>query len=142
MLLSVQGILLIALGFVFGLTGSIGGMVLGLVLTMLLGGACSAASNALALTTKSEDVHGARSSTASRFPVLLLSGILLPMTLGPTWLQRASDVMPVRWVVDAVRTSFNGAYDATPMAWGVGWTVVLTALGLWWGTATFRRENS
>ena len=29
-------------------------------------------------------------------PVLLLSGILLPMTLGPEWLQRVSDFMPFR----------------------------------------------
>src|SRR5450756_1911965 len=55
-LLFVQCIVLIALGFAFGLTGSIAGMFLGLILTVLLGGACSATSNAIALTTKSEDV--------------------------------------------------------------------------------------
>ena len=40
-------------------------------------------------------------------PVLLLSGILLPMTIGPTWLQRASDFMPTRHIVDAVRGWFE-----------------------------------
>ncbi|MDQ1574042.1 MAG: type transport system permease protein, partial [Actinomycetota bacterium] len=41
-LLAVQGIVLIALGFAFGMRGSLGGMILGLILTMFLGGACSA----------------------------------------------------------------------------------------------------
>ena len=77
-------------------------MVLGIVLTLLVGGACAAASNALALTTKSEDVM-APVINMVMMPVLLLSGILLPMTLGPQWLQRVSDFMPFRWIVDAVR---------------------------------------
>ena len=43
-------------------------------------------------------------------PVLLLSGILLPMTIGPDWLQRTSDFMPFRWITDAVRGSFVGDF--------------------------------
>ena len=72
------------------------------LLTLLIGGACAAASNALALTTKSEDVM-APVINMVMMPVLLLSGILLPMTIGPAWLERASDFMPIRHVVDGVR---------------------------------------
>ena len=86
---------------------SVGGVVVGIALTLLIGGACAAASNALALTTKSEDVM-APVINMVMMPVLLLSGILLPMTLGPAWLQRASDFMPFRWIVDAVRGGFAG----------------------------------
>ena len=32
-------------------------------------------------------------------PVLLLSGILLPMTLAPAWLQTISDINPLKHVV-------------------------------------------
>lgn len=75
-------------------------------------------------------------------PVLLLSGILLPMTIGAAWLERASDFMPFRWVVDAVRTSFAGEFAASAMLWGSVWAAVLFVLSVWWGTATFRRENA
>ena len=77
------------------------------LITLLVGGACAAASNALALTTKSEDVM-APVINIVMMPVLLLSGILLPMTLGPDWLERVSDFMPFRWITDAVRDVFAG----------------------------------
>jgi ABC-2 type transport system permease protein len=75
-------------------------------------------------------------------PVLLLSGILLPMSIGPHWLSRASDFMPIRWIVDAVRSAFGGGFDGSKMFWGTGWAVVLFVLAVWWGTATFRKENA
>ena len=106
--LFVQALILVGLGYVLGMRRARGaGVVLGIALTLLVGGACAAASNALALTTKSEDVM-APVINMVMMPVLLLSGILLPMTLGPAWLIRASDFMPTRWVVDAVRESFAG----------------------------------
>jgi ABC-2 type transport system permease protein len=43
-------------GFLMGVDASPIGMLHGVLLTLLIGGACAAASNALALTTKSEDV--------------------------------------------------------------------------------------
>ncbi len=103
-------------------------------------GACAAASNALALTMKSEDVM-APVINMVMMPVLLLSGILLPMTIGPAWLERASDFMPIRHVVDAVRDSFGGDFASSGLLWGTAGPV-LFVLAIWWGTATFRRENS
>jgi ABC-2 type transport system permease protein len=139
--LLVQAVILIALGYALGMDASLGGLLLGVLLTLLIGGACAAASNALALTTKSEDVM-APVINVVMMPVLLLSGILLPMTIGPAWLVRASDFMPIRHVVDAVRQSFAGDLASSSMFWGSLWSVVLFVLALWWGTATFRRENA
>lgn len=139
--LFVQALILVVLGYIMGMDASFGGMVLGIVLTLLVGGACAAASNALALTTKSEDVM-APVINMVMMPVLLLSGILLPMTIGPEWLQTVSDFMPIRHVVDAVRGSFMGDFAADTLMWGVGWTVLLLGLSLWWGTRTFRKENA
>ena len=139
--LFVQAIILVILGYVMGMDASLRGMVLGVLLTLLIGGACAAASNALALTTKSEDVM-APVINMVMMPVLLLSGILLPMTIGPGWLQSVSDFMPIRHVVDAVRGSFFGELTTSSMLWGSLWSVVLFALALWWGTRTFRKENA
>jgi len=74
--------------------------------------------------------------------VLLLAGIMLPMTLGPKWLQQSANLMPTKWVVQATRDLFVGHFTTNAVMWGVGWAVVLFGLGLWWGTSTFRRENA
>lgn len=133
--------MLIGLAFLFGLTGSIPGMFLGLLLTVLLGAACAAASNALALTTKSEDVMAPLINSIA-LPVLLLSGILLPMTIGPQWLQIVSDFIPTKYIVNAIRELFTGDFFTITVFWGVLWTLVLFAAGLWVGTRTFRKENA
>ena len=138
--LFVQALILVVLGFVLGMDASLPGLVLGVLLTLLIGGACAAASNALALTTKSEDVM-APVINMVMMPVLLLSGILLPMTIGPAWLERGSDFMPIRHVVDAVRSSFAGRFDGASLAWGSFWAVALFVVAMWWGTSTFRKED-
>jgi ABC-2 type transport system permease protein len=139
--LFVQALILVGLGTWLGMRASFGGVVIGIALTLLIGGACAAASNALALTTKSEDAMGPVINMVM-MPVLLLSGILLPMTLGPLWLQRASDFMPFRWIVDAVRGTFAGTVAASTLVWGVAWALGLFAVALWWGTAVFRKEEA
>ena len=139
--LFVQALILVALGLALGMRASFWGAAIGIALTLLIGGACAAASNALALTTKSEDVM-APVINMVMMPVLLLSGILLPMTLGPAWLERTSDFMPFRWIVDSVRGTFAGHVAATTMMWGVIWAVGLFVVALWWGTAVFRKENA
>lgn len=42
-------------------------------------------------------------------PVLLLSGILLPMTLAPAWLPHIAEANPFFHVVDGARAAFRGA---------------------------------
>ncbi len=139
--LFVQALILVGLGYLIGMEAPFWGAVLGIALTLLLGGACAASSNALALTTKSEDTM-APIINMVMMPVLLLSGILLPMTLGPEWLQKVANVMPTKHVVDAVRNSFLGDFTVSALGWGIAWTFILLAASLWWGTATFRRENA
>ncbi len=139
--LFVQALILVLLGWAMGMRGSVIGVIVGIVITLLIGGACAAASNALALTTKSEDVM-APVINMVLMPVLLLSGILLPMTLGPAWLQRLSDFMPFRWIVDGVRDTFGGDMATMAVLWSVLAAAVLAALGTWWGTSVFRKENA
>ncbi len=150
--LLVQALVLVVLGYFLGMRGSVVGMVLGVVLTLLIGGACAASSNAIALTTKSEDVM-APLMNAILMPILLLSGILLPMSLGSAWLQNVSDVIPIKHIVTAVRDTFLGEWStdtvmfgstwAVPqVVWGGFWAVLLAGLALLWGTRVFKRENA
>ena len=112
-----------------------------LVVIALLGAAFASVSYALALTLKSEDAF-APLLNAFVLPVLLLSGILLPMTLAPGWLQAISDVNPLKHIVEGTRAFFIGGYDTSIAWWGLALTVVLAVLGWVFGVRRFRRESS
>jgi ABC-2 type transport system permease protein len=137
----VQGSLLIGLGFLFGLRGSIGGMLLGFGLALALSTAVASAGYALGLTLKSEDSLAAVANGVA-LPILLLSGILLPMTIAPQWLQTVSDFVPVKHIVQGIRDLFVGDFLTAGVAWGIVWTVILIIAGLWIGTRTFRKQNA
>jgi ABC-2 type transport system permease protein len=139
--LVVQSVLLVLVSLLFGLRAPLVGVVLTLVVVALLGAALSAVSYALALTLKSEDAF-APLLNAVVFPVLLLSGILLPMSLAPGWLQAISDVNPFKHIVEGARAFFAGNYSTSTAWWGLGLTLALVLLGWWFGVRRFKRESS
>jgi ABC-2 type transport system permease protein len=139
--LFVQSLILVALGLAIGMRGSAAGIALGVLITLVIGGACAAASNALGMATKSEDVM-APVINVVMMPILLLSGILLPMTLGPEWLQKLSDLMPVKWIVDAIRDSFAGTFGTGTILAGGLTAVVFLVIASWWGTSTFQKDDA
>jgi ABC-2 type transport system permease protein len=138
--LLVQGIVLVLVSLLLGLRAPVLGVVLTLVVIGLLGAAFSAVSYALALTLKSEDAF-APLLNAVVLPVLLLSGILLPMSLAPGWLQGISDVNPLKHVVEGTRAFFTGDYGSSTAWWGLGLTVAMAVLGWWFGVRRFKRES-
>ncbi len=115
--LTVQGALLITLAVPFGLRTPISGALLSLALVAVLGLAMSSASYGLALKLKSEDAS-APVQNSIIVPVLLLSGVLLPMSLAPTWLFTVSRFNPFVYVVDATRAAFVGDSPARPSCSG------------------------
>jgi ABC-2 type transport system permease protein len=139
--LVVQGILLVLVSIPLGLRAPLLGIVLTLLVIALLGAAFASISYALALTLKSEDAF-APLLNAFILPVLLLSGILLPMSLAPGWLQTISDINPLKHVVEGARSFFNGSYDTSTAWWGAGLTVLLVVLGWAFGVRRFKRESA
>jgi ABC-2 type transport system permease protein len=139
--LVVQGLLLTLLSLLFGLRAPVGAVVLALVLVAVLALAMSSASYALALRLKSEDALAPVLNTIV-LPVLLLSGILLPMTLAPAWLFAVSRANPFVYVVDAERAIFQGDLLTTTVLVGLGVSVLLVVLTVGWGVRTFQRESA
>ena len=74
--------------------------------------------------------------------VLLLSGILLPMTLAPAWLQRLAQVNPFSHVVDGARAAFQNKFDDGSLVIGLVSAAVLAVVGLAVATRTFQRESA
>lgn len=102
-----QMLLLVLLAWPFGLHIDGAGVVVAMALLVLVGLAFAAVSYTLALVLKSEDAL-APLLNAVGVPLMLLSGILLPLSLAPGWLQTIGDVNPLSHAVDAARALFNG----------------------------------
>ena len=92
-ILLAQSTLLILVAIPFGLEIDPVGAVLTLGIVALVGLTFSSLSYTLALVTKSEDAF-APIAQAVTLPLLLLSGIMLPMALAPDWLQTLSSAQP------------------------------------------------
>lgn len=139
--LVVQGTVLVLAALAFGLSAPIGDLVLGVALVAVLGAAFASASYAAGLLLKTEDSMASVLNSIA-LPLLLLSGILLPMTLAPGWLRVVSDVNPVKHVVDAVRSVFLGHVVTATVGWGLFATFALVLAGMAFGTRTFQRQSS
>ncbi|HKN55072.1 MAG TPA: ABC transporter permease [Amycolatopsis sp.] len=140
----VQALLIIALAYLaFDLNAPFGGVVLSMIIVFLLAVSLASCSYALALTLKSESTFPAVLN-AVIIPVLLLSGILLPITTGsaPKWLYTVSQINPFRHVVDVERNTFRGDYTMDALFTGSIVVLLMAVLSIWWGTRTFQRENA
>jgi ABC-2 type transport system permease protein len=137
----VQAGLLVVVAVGFGLRAPAGGVILGLLLLGLLGGAISAVAYAVALLVKTEDSL-APLLNAFTIPALLLSGILLPMSLAPNWLYDLSRISPFTYVVNAERDLFRGQITTLAVLIGLLVTLALVTVAAAWGTRTFHRESA
>jgi ABC-2 type transport system permease protein len=140
-ILMIQAILLIALAIPLGLVVDAVGVVVVLALLALIGLAVSPLSYSAALILKSEDAFAPLVNSIT-MPLLLLSGILLPMALAPDWLQTLSSLNPLTHAVDAARALFNGAWGDPAIAIGVGLSLALAIISVWIAARTFARANA
>jgi ABC-2 type transport system permease protein len=139
--IGVQGVVLVGVAIPFGLHASVNGIVASILLVCVLALGVSAASYAMGLILKDEDAFAPFIQGVS-LPLLLLSGVLLPMSLAPIWLRRASEVNPLTHVVDASRALFRGDFANGDVIWGIVITIALAALLAAWGTRTFQRQSA
>ena len=122
----------------FGLTIDVPGLLVALLLVALVGLVLAPISYTLGLVLKSEDALAPLLNFVS-LPLLLLSGILLPMALAPGWLQTLARLNPLSYAVDAARALFNGQFTDPVVVTGVVLMAILAAAALWLGSRTFGR---
>jgi len=141
LMLTMQSALLLLVATAMGLRASPLAWVLLLALVALLGVSLASLSYATALTLKSEDALAQMLNTVS-VPAMLLSGILLPMTLAPKWLQGLAKANPFSYVVDAARAAMGNPVVGSVLWLGIGVALGLAVVGLWAGKRTFERESA
>jgi len=139
--LVIQGILLVLVGLAFGLRAPLGAVLISLGFIAVVAVGLASVSYAVALLLKSEDAFAPLVNTVV-VPLVLLSGIMLPMTLGPGWLQGVARISPFRYIIDAMRSAFAGQYWNTIMLEGVAVAIGLAVICLYLGSRVFLRENA
>lgn len=137
-LLLCQALILVVLSIPFGLSVNGGGLVIAFALLVLVGLVMSPLSYTLALILGSEDAL-APTVNAIALPLLLLSGVMLPMTLAPDWLQTLAKFNPLYHAVVATRALFNANLGDPEIAIGVALMGALAALMVTIGARSFSR---
>ncbi|WP_433525485.1 ABC transporter permease [Nocardia pseudovaccinii] len=140
--LVVQALVLVGVAMAaFGVRPDPLGVVLSVLLIAVMAAGLAAASYALGLWAKSEDVLASVLNSLA-VPLMLLSGILLPLSVGPSWLRTIGKVNPFSHTVDAARALFRGDYGASEVYLGTGLTLAVAAVAMVIGARSFTRENA
>lgn len=139
--LLIQSAVLVLAGVAFGLHAPIWGILISLGFVVLLAVTMASLSYAAGLVLKSEDALAPLLNSIA-VPLLLLSGILLPMSIAPGWLDALSHANPFRYVVDAMRDAFLGHYSTTSMWLGIAISLAIAALAVAAGARTFQSETA
>jgi ABC-2 type transport system permease protein len=140
LVLLTQSLLLVVAATAFGLRVPIFGLLIALWLILLLAISLSCLSYTVALWTKSEDSFAPLLNSVT-VPLMLLSGILLPISLGPGWLRVICHFNPFYYVVEAIRDAFVGKYATAAVFEGTLIAMALAVVSIGLGTRTFQKEN-
>jgi ABC-2 type transport system permease protein len=141
LILLIQSLILVLAAWPFGLTIDPVGLVITLALIALMGLMMASCSYALALALKSEDALAPLLNTVT-LPLMLLSGIMLPISLAPAWLRHVASVNPLTYAVDASRDLFNGHPGNVVVPQALVLMTVLAALAVWWAARSFRHATA
>lgn len=74
-----------------------------------------------------------------QLPLTLLSGILLPMSLAPKWLQVIAHINPLYYTVEASRVLASGTINSPEVFTAFAVIVPLTIITLCWATHVYRK---
>jgi len=136
-----QALLVVLVMLPFGLRPAPAGVLAGLALLAVLGVGLGAFSYALAIAVRSQEWMFWAVQQTVLFPLMILSGLLLPLETGPRWMQVASTANPLRWVVDAERALFAGDLTASAVAWGFLAAGLTAVVGLVVGVRAILRST-
>ncbi|MEU1482347.1 ABC transporter permease [Streptomyces sp. NPDC005752] len=136
-----QAVLLVLAALAMGLRAPLPGVLIGFAFVGLLAVSLASLSYALAMRVRTPQEFGPVINSLT-MPAMLLSGLMLPMTLGPAWLDVLSHFTPFRYLVDAVRDAYVGSYATAHMLYGVLVALGFALLAVTVGTRVFRRAGA
>ena len=138
--LVVQALIITLVAVPFGFDLFPAHVVVGLLILGVFGVGVGALSYALAIATRKNEWAFWAVQQSLLFPLLILSGMMLPLETGPDWMQALSKANPLTYIVDAERVLFSGTFDDSAVLYGVIAAIVTCAVGLWVGVRTVTKS--
>jgi ABC-2 type transport system permease protein len=114
----------------------------GLLLLGVFGVGMGAFSNALAIAARKREWMFWAVQQSLLFPLLILSGMMLPLEAGPRWIQVLGRFNPLTYIVDAERALFSGTFNDPAIGWAVLAAVLTCAAGMWVGVKQVGRSTT
>ncbi|MGO1591928.1 MAG: ABC transporter permease [Ancrocorticia sp.] len=137
----VQALLIVAIAWPFGFRAHLVGLLAGVVLLAVFGVGLGALSYTLALVTKGREWLFWSVQQMLIFPLLILSGMLLPLDDGPGWMGTVAAANPVNWIVQGERALLAGEFSAGAVLWGSAAASAVAIIGLAVGIRAIRRSS-
>ncbi len=135
-----QAVVIVAVMLPFGLSVDPLGVVAGLVVLAVFGVGLGSLSYALAVAVRKQEWMFWAVQQTLLFPLMILSGMLLPLETGPPWMRVAAEFNPLAHVVAAERALFAGQFAAGAVLAGVLSAAVTAAVGLVVGIRVMERS--
>ncbi|MDX2140897.1 MAG: ABC transporter permease [Chloroflexota bacterium] len=141
LMLLLQCTVLCVASLLFGFRPDLLGIVALYALMILIGVAMSSLSYGLALAVRDEN---ALASSVNMFslPLLLLSGVFLPLTFAPQWMQTVAQINPLTHAIDAARALIVGTFSEPSVLIGFSVFAVLTVLFAMWVNSAIRQATA
>ncbi|MGO9309694.1 MAG: ABC transporter permease [Spirochaetia bacterium] len=136
--LLVQSVTAVLIAACLGFSVRLGGLLAAFGLIVLTGTVMASCSYALAMLLKKEDTLASVINTLGT-PLLLLSGITLPLTLAPKIIRSVAFLNPLAWEVTASRALFRGNFGDSAIVVSALVLGGLASLAFWWAIRSFTR---
>ena len=140
--LVVQASLITLVAIPFGFTLYPVHALAGALLLGVFGIGMGAFSNALAIASRKREWMFWAVQQSLLFPLLILSGMMLPLEAGPRWMQIAGRFNPLTYIVDAERALFSGTFADRSVPLAILAALITCALGLWIGVRQVARSTT
>jgi len=114
----------------------------GALLLGVFGVGMGAFSNALAIASRKREWMFWAVQQSLLFPLLILSGMMLPLEAGPRWMQIAGQFNPLTYIVNAERALFSGTFLDRSVPLAILAALITCALGLWIGVRQVARSTT
>ncbi len=134
----VQCMLLVLIAMLMGMTVDPVGILILFGLMTVIAVMMASASYAVGFILKDEGSLAAALNTVT-LPLMLLSGVMLPISLAPQILQNIARFTPFSHAVDAARALVNGHLGDQSIGLSFGIAAVFLLLAVFWATRVFRK---
>ncbi|MFI7617439.1 ABC transporter permease [Nonomuraea terrae] len=137
--LLVEAVLIIVVAVPLGFELHVAGVLAGLAQLAVFAVGLGSLSFVLAIKSAPNGTLFYMVSQSVLFPLLLLSGVLLPLETAPGWLRILGQLNPVTYIVDAQRALFAGHLADPSVLYGTISVCAIAAIGLHLGNRAIRK---